>query len=280
MRLLVTERILDPGSKKHAWENRDRYFFRTEFSLDDTYRALDPICACRDRIVSAINRAVDKMGIRDTACVFYDVTNYYFEVDEPGGLRQKGVSKEHRKSPIVQMGLLQDSGGIPIGYRLFPGNTPDPCTMLPVLQGMRRDYGCQRVIAVGDQGQQLLDQHRRPGRGRGRLRVLAVHTRREVRRRAEGLGALGGRATPAPATTRAHHLQGEEQAGLQDRDRRGRRRQEDEGRRRRQVRRLLVREVPEEGPQGAPGGDRQGEEAGRQPRRLLGRPRTSAPPST
>ena len=152
MRLLVTERILDPGSKKHAWENRDRYFFRTEFSLDDTYRALDPICACRDRIVSAINRAVDKMGIRDTACVFYDVTNYYFEVDEPGGLRQKGVSKEHRKSPIVQMGLLQDSGGIPIGYRLFPGNTPDPCTMLPVLQGMRRDYGCQRVIAVGDKG--------------------------------------------------------------------------------------------------------------------------------
>ena len=138
MRLLVTERILDPGSKKHAWENRDRYFFRTEFSLDDTYRALDPICACRDRIVSAINRAVDKMGIRDTTCVFYDVTNYYFEVDEPGGLRQKGVSKEHRKSPIVQMGLLQDSGGIPIGYRL--------------LQGMKRDYGCQRVIAVGDKG--------------------------------------------------------------------------------------------------------------------------------
>lgn len=152
MRLLTVERILDPGSKKHAWENRERYFFRTEFSLDDTYRALDPICACRDRIVSAVNRAVDKMGIRDTACVFYDVTNYYFEVDEPGGLRQKGVSKEHRKSPIVQMGLLQDSGGIPIGYKLFPGNTPDVCTMLDVLAGMKRDYKCQRVIAVGDKG--------------------------------------------------------------------------------------------------------------------------------
>lgn len=152
MRLLVVERILDPGSKKHAWENKGRYFFRTEFELDDTYRALDVLRACRDRVVSAVNRAVDKMGIRDTTCVFYDVTNYYFEVDEPGGLRQKGVSKEHRKSPIVQMGLLQDSGGIPIGYRLFPGNTPDPCTMLPVLQDMKRDYGCQRIIAVGDKG--------------------------------------------------------------------------------------------------------------------------------
>ncbi len=152
MRLLVTERVLDPGSKKQAWENRGRYFFRTEFSLEDTYRALDGICRCRDKVVSAINRSVDKMGIRDTACVFYDVTNYYFETDEPGGLRQKGVSKEHRKSPIVQMGLLQDSAGIPIGYRLFPGNTPDACTMLDVLAGMKRDYGCQRVVVVGDKG--------------------------------------------------------------------------------------------------------------------------------
>ena len=155
MRLLVAERILDPGSKKHAWENKGRHFFRCDFELEDTYRALDSICACARRVVSAINRAVDAMGARDTACVFYDVTNYYFEVDdpdEPGGLRQKGMSKEHRKSPIVQMGLLQDPAGIPITYRLFPGNTPDACTMLDVLADMKRDYGCQRVIVVGDKG--------------------------------------------------------------------------------------------------------------------------------
>lgn len=155
MRLLTVERIIDPGSKKGAWENRGRHFFRCEFSLEDTYRALDVLCGCRDRVVSAINRSVDKMGIRDTACVFYDVTNYYFEVDDAdgeGGLRQKGMSKEHRKSPIVQMGLLQDSRGIPIGYRLFPGNTPDPCTMLDVLAEMKRDYGQDRVVVVGDKG--------------------------------------------------------------------------------------------------------------------------------
>lgn len=155
MRLLAVERIIDPGSKKGAWENRGRHFFRCEFSLEDTYRALDVLCGCRDKVVSAINRSVDKMGIRDTACVFYDVTNYYFEVDDAdgeGGLRQKGMSKEHRKSPIVQMGLLQDSKGIPIGYRLFPGNTPDPCTMLDVLAEMKRDYGQDRVVVVGDKG--------------------------------------------------------------------------------------------------------------------------------
>lgn len=155
MRLLTVERIIDPGSKKGAWENRGRHFFRCEFSLEDTYRALDVLCGCRDKVVSAINRSVDKMGIRDTACVFYDVTNYYFEVDDAdgeGGLRQKGMSKEHRKSPIVQMGLLQDSKGIPIGYRLFPGNTPDPCTMLDVLAEMKRDYGQDRAVVVGDKG--------------------------------------------------------------------------------------------------------------------------------
>lgn len=155
MRLLTVERIIDPGSKKGAWENRGRHFFRCEFSLEDTYRALDVLCGCRDKVVSAINRSVDKMGIRDTTCVFYDVTNYYFEVDDAdgeGGLRQKGMSKEHRKSPIVQMGLLQDSKGMPIGYRLFPGNTPDPCTMLDVLAEMKRDYGQDRVVVVGDKG--------------------------------------------------------------------------------------------------------------------------------
>lgn len=155
MRLLTVERIINPGSKKSAWENKDHYFFRTAFSLEDTYRALDVLCGCKDKIVSAINRAIDKMGIRDTACVFYDVTNYYFEIDDPDedeGLRQKGMSKEHRKSPIVQMGLLQDSKGVPIGYRLFPGNTPDPLTMLDVLSEMKRDYGQDRVVVVGDKG--------------------------------------------------------------------------------------------------------------------------------
>lgn len=155
MRLLTVERILDPGSKKKAWENRGRHFFRCDFSLDDTYRALDALCSCRDKVVSAINRSVDRMGMRDTSCVLYDVTNYYFEVDEPDGedgLRQKGASKEHRRSPIVQMGLLQDSNGIPIGYRLFPGSTPDPSTMLGVLSEMKHDYGQERVVVVGDKG--------------------------------------------------------------------------------------------------------------------------------
>ena len=151
-RLLVCERIVDPGSKLSAWSNRGRYFFRSNLSDDDVYRALDGIAAARDIVVSTINRRIAQSGARDLSAVYYDVTNYYFEVDGEDGLRMKGVSKEHRRSPIVQMGLLQDAGGIPISYRVFPGNTADCATMIPVLADMKRDHGLERVVAVADKG--------------------------------------------------------------------------------------------------------------------------------
>ena len=152
LRLLVCERIVEPGSKLAAWGNRGRYFFRTEFSDDDVYRALDELAAAKGAVVSAMNRSIAAAGARDLSCVYYDVTNYYFEVDGEDGLRRKGVSKEHRRSPIVQMGLLQDAGGVPIAYRKFPGNTADCQTMIPVLADMKRDHGLERVVAVADKG--------------------------------------------------------------------------------------------------------------------------------
>ncbi len=151
-RLLVCERIVEPGSKLAAWGNRGRYFFRSDFSDDDVYRALDGIAAAKGAVVSAMNRAIARAGIRDMSAVYYDVTNYYFEIDDEDGLRTRGVSKERRKSPIVQMGLLQDAGGIPISYRVFPGNTADCATMIPVLADMKRDHGLERVVAVADKG--------------------------------------------------------------------------------------------------------------------------------
>lgn len=152
LRLLVCERIVDPGSKLAAFNSRGRHFFRTEFSEDDVYRALDELAAAKGPVVSAMNRSIAAAGIRDLSAVFYDVTNYYFETDGEDGLRMKGVSKEHRKSPIVQMGLLQDARGIPIAYRKFPGNTADCLTMVPALSDMKRDHGLERVVAVADKG--------------------------------------------------------------------------------------------------------------------------------
>lgn len=151
MRLLVVERILNPGSKLAALANKGSYFFKSDFTEDDLYRALDVLASARDRVISAMNRNIEKNFGRDTRNVFYDVTNYYFECD-PDELRRKGVSKEHRPNPIVQMGLLQDADAVPITYRLFPGNTCDCQTMLPVLADMKRDLGLPTVTAVADKG--------------------------------------------------------------------------------------------------------------------------------
>lgn len=154
MRLLVVERILEPGSKRAAWERRGRHFFRCDLSLDDVYRGMDELAAARGSVVAAMNRAIASSGGRDASSVYYDVTNYYFECDPdgPDGLRERGVSKERRPLPIVQMGMLQDADGVPISYRLFRGNTTDGQTMVPVLADMKAEQGIGRVVAVADKG--------------------------------------------------------------------------------------------------------------------------------
>ena len=154
MRLLVVERILEPGSKRAAWERRGRHFFRCDLSLDDVYRGMDELAAARDSVVAAMNRAIASSGGRDASSVYYDVTNYYFECDPdgPDGLRERGVSKERRPLPMARMGMPRDADGVPISYRLFRGNTTDGQTMVPVLADMKAEQGIGRVVAVADKG--------------------------------------------------------------------------------------------------------------------------------
>jgi transposase len=151
-RLLISERIVDPDSKLSAWQNRGRYFFRSDFSDDDVYRALDFIAKCKVPIISAMNKAIANHHARNLQDTYYDVTNYYFEIDEEDKLRKNGVSKEHKRKPIVQMGLMQDKDGIPINFNIFPGNTSDCLTMLPSMLEAKRDVGASRMVIVADKG--------------------------------------------------------------------------------------------------------------------------------
>lgn len=151
-KLLVFLRILDPGSKKRAFEKKDAYFERFDFSLVDVYRSLTYFHKHKDALLLHLHEEVSMRYGRNMSNVFYDVTNYYFEIDEPDNLRKKGVSKEHRPNPIVQMGLLMDKEGIPITYRLFSGNTNDCTTLLPVLSGLRESYNIGRMVVVADRG--------------------------------------------------------------------------------------------------------------------------------
>jgi hypothetical protein len=151
-RLLVYERIFSPGSKARAYANRERYFERTKFSEDDMYRALTFFAGYKDDLIKRMNENIATFRTRDMTRSYYDATNYYFEIDEEDELKRFGCSKEHRKSPIVQMGLLMDAEGIPLTYRLFAGNTNDALTLRPVLKQMRKDYSLGRTIVVADKG--------------------------------------------------------------------------------------------------------------------------------
>lgn len=157
MRLLVFDRILQPSSKKAAWESRDAYFERFDFSKDDVYRALTHIASLKSSLMAHLNTKVSSIYGRDMGFVYYDVTNYYFQSDETDKLRKRGVNKAHTPDPVVQMGLLMDKGGLPVAYDLFPGNTLDLETLPKVIDRIKGDtddggWGFGRIVVVADKG--------------------------------------------------------------------------------------------------------------------------------
>jgi len=152
MKLLVYSRLLYPSSKKKTYENRSCFFEKENYSLDDVYRSLSFFNKHKDALQLWIHERIKQQYDRNTSLVYYDVTNYYFEIDEPDELRKKGVSKEHRPDPIVQMGLFMDTDGIPITYGLHPGNMLDKQTLIPMLGKIQRDFSLGRIIVVADKG--------------------------------------------------------------------------------------------------------------------------------
>jgi transposase len=152
MMMLVISRLLSPGSKKKAFEEKGRYFERFNFSLADVYRSLSHFSEISKEFQRYLNAQITAKYGRNTKTIYYDVTNFYFEIDEADGFRRRGLSKEKRPDPIVQMGLAMDADGIPLHYQLFPGNTVDKKTFRPVIGEVRRNYDTGRIIVVADMG--------------------------------------------------------------------------------------------------------------------------------
>lgn len=118
-RSLVFARLIAPASKKASFEYLSHFFERTDFSLTDVYRSLPFFQKYQSSLQLWIHEHIQQNYGRDTSLVYYDVTNFYFEIDEPNEMLRKGISKEHRSDPIVQMGLFMDTNGLPISYGLF-----------------------------------------------------------------------------------------------------------------------------------------------------------------
>ena len=152
MMLLVVSRLLSPGSKKKAFEEKGRYFERFSFSLADLYRALSYYARIAKDLQRFLHAQITENYGRDAKTVYYDVTNFYFEIDQADEMRKFGLSKEKRPNPIVQMGLAMDAHGIPLHYQLFAGNQLDKETFRSVIGEVRRNYNTGRIVVVADMG--------------------------------------------------------------------------------------------------------------------------------
>lgn len=161
IRLLVYGRLLNPASKiATIGQNNDYYNPIIDNPYEyNVYDSLDFVYKYRKTIFNTLNKAmVDKFN-RKSSLVFYDVTNFYFEIEDPDedtddekGIRKNGVCKEERKLPIVQMGLFMDDNGLPISIEMFPGNTLDHQTVTGALKSSIDDMKYDRFIFIGDRG--------------------------------------------------------------------------------------------------------------------------------
>ena len=166
-RLLIFGRLLNPASKYMTVRQNEDYYepILKDFNPDNVYDTLDFIADNKDKIIRRINTNLVKKAHRSPEIIYYDVTNFYFEIGEPDedtfdedgnliekGQRKIGVSKEERKLPIVQMGLFMDDAGIPIAIETFPGNTLDHLTLRPALKKNINGLDFSRFIMVADRG--------------------------------------------------------------------------------------------------------------------------------
>lgn len=168
VKLLTYGRILNPNSKIGTLDQNDDYYtpvLKDKFNPYNVYDTLDFIYENKEKIIRRMNTSLVKKWHRNPKIIFYDVTNFFFETDDPDedifdengaliekGIRKMGVSKENRKQPIVQMGLFMDDQGLPISIQAFPGNTLDANTFKPALAQSIDNLEYSRFIMIADRG--------------------------------------------------------------------------------------------------------------------------------
>ena len=149
---LIYARILDPCSKRSSYKAASEFLEKPSYELHDVYRALDVLGAECDLIQAEVYKNSHFMGKRNDKILYYDCSNYYFEIEQEDGSKKYGKSKEHRPNPIIQMGLFMDGDGIPLAFSLFPGNANEQTSLKPLEKKVLGDFGCQKFIYCSDAG--------------------------------------------------------------------------------------------------------------------------------
>ena len=149
---LVYTRVLDPGSKCSSYKAARKFLEPPKYELYDVYRALSVLAQESDFIQSAVYKNSLDIIKRSNHVLYYDCTNYYFEIEQEDGDKKYGKSKEHRPNPIIQMGLFTDGDGIPLAFSLFPGSQNEQKSLKPLEEKVIEDFGCGRFIFCSDAG--------------------------------------------------------------------------------------------------------------------------------
>lgn len=149
---LVYARILSPRSKLGSYEYCQTLLEPPKYSLQDMYRSLSVLAEEADFIQTELYQNSNYVHPRNKRILYYDCTNYYFEIEEESGMKRYGKSKEHRPNPIVTMGLFMDADGIPMAFDIFPGNQNEQTTLKPLESKILRDFGCSEFIFCSDAG--------------------------------------------------------------------------------------------------------------------------------
>lgn len=149
---LVYARILSPSSKLGSYSFCQTLLEPPKYSLQNVYRALSVMAEESDYIQEELYRNSNFIHNRNTKVLYYDCTNYYFEIEAENGNRKYGKSKEHRPNPIVTMGLFMDADGIPLAFDIFPGNQNEQLTLNPLEKKIIRDFNCSEFIFCSDAG--------------------------------------------------------------------------------------------------------------------------------
>lgn len=149
---LIYARVLEPASKRSSFHIASDFLEKPSYNLHDVYRALDVLGNESDFIQAEVYKNSHFIENRNDKILYYDCTNYYFEIEQEDGSKKYGKSKEHRPNPIIQMGLFMDGDGIPLSFSLFPGNMNEQKSLKPLEQKVISEFGCQKFIYCSDAG--------------------------------------------------------------------------------------------------------------------------------
>jgi len=149
---LLYARIIYPCSKLATFQLSSKFIEQPNFELQHIYRALEVIAKETDLIQSSLYNNSLKLSKRNTGVLYYDCTNYFFEIEQEDGLKQYGPSKEHKPNPIVQMGLFMDGDGVPLAFSINKGNTNEQLTLKPLEEKILSDFYLSKFVVCTDAG--------------------------------------------------------------------------------------------------------------------------------